>query len=79
MAAAFFGRLKAYEEGLRAEGDACLGAAIGRNLFRGRAVGEETLGNLAKYARLSYTELGKRSAAELMAGRFDPNPFPARP
>ncbi|HXV74203.1 MAG TPA: ubiquinol-cytochrome C chaperone family protein [Sphingomonadales bacterium] len=79
MAAAFFGRLTAYGEALAKGDDVSLCEAIGRNLFRGKAPYGATLGNLAKYARLSYTELARRPAAELMAGRLAPNPFPVRP
>ena len=79
MASAFYGRLASYEQGLADKGERALAEAIGRNIFRGRAVEAATLQNLAKYARLSYTDLKKRPLGELVAGRVEPNPFPVRP
>lgn len=79
MASALFGRLGAYGRALAAGSDRPLHEALTRNLFRGGRAGKPALDNLAKYARLSYIELRKRPLAELMAGRFDPNPFPVRP
>jgi cytochrome b pre-mRNA-processing protein 3 len=79
MASALFGRLRAYGEALAEPGDRALADAVRRNLFRGQPPSAAAVANLAKYARLSYIQLTKKPAGELMAGRFDPNPFPVRP
>jgi cytochrome b pre-mRNA-processing protein 3 len=69
MARAFYGRIRAYEEGL-AGNDLALGAALARNVFG--TVSESALfaGAMARYVRSTVGELRRQSAAELLAGRI---------
>jgi cytochrome b pre-mRNA-processing protein 3 len=72
MAQGFYGRIRAYEEGL-AGTDSALTAALARNLF-GTAAGMPPLQAMAAYVRRAAAELGAQPAAELLAGQVA---FPA--
>jgi cytochrome b pre-mRNA-processing protein 3 len=68
MAQGFYGRIKAYEEGIAAD-DTVLGAALARNLF-GTVEGPLThLGAMSRYVRGAADDLRGQAAAELLAGR----------
>ena len=75
MARAFYGRIRAYEEGLAGD-DLVLGAALARNVFG--TVSESALFGeaMARYVRSTVGELRRQSAVELLAGRilFEPPP-----
>ena len=75
LAAAFYGRAKAYEEALDA-GDEALSAALARNLFAGAAPGPEVLTGFARYAAAADRSLAEQADAALLAGeiRFPPPP-----
>jgi cytochrome b pre-mRNA-processing protein 3 len=66
MARGFYGRIRAYEDGL-AGGDRVLAAALARNLF-GTAKGAVPLAAATAYVRRAAAELGAQPAAELLAG-----------
>ncbi len=67
MAEAFYGRIRAYEDGL-AEGDAALTAALARNLYGTAAASHEQLARVAAYLRREVMHLANQSAALLLAG-----------
>lgn len=74
MAQGFYGRIRAYEEGL-AGADGVLAAALARNLF-GTAKGAPPAAMTA-YVRRAAAELGAQPAAELLAGHVAfPQPEP---
>jgi cytochrome b pre-mRNA-processing protein 3 len=78
MARGFYGRIRAYEEGL-AGTDSVLTAALARNLF-GTATGTPPLAAMAAYVRRAAARLGAQPAAELLAGRAAfPLPEPELP
>jgi cytochrome b pre-mRNA-processing protein 3 len=67
MVRAFYGRIRAYEEGLAGD-DSALGAALARNVFGtvpGRA---PSPGAMAAYVRKTVAELHGQSVAELLTG-----------
>ena len=68
MAQAFYGRIRAYEEGLAGD-DSALGAALARNLF-GTVSEPPPLRAMAAYMRDTALRLDRQSAAELLAGRI---------
>jgi len=70
IAAAFYGRMQAYNQ---AADDAALAAAVERNLYRGAGRGEGAR-TLALYAKLSRIHLCR---ADLAAGQIDFGPLPA--
>jgi cytochrome b pre-mRNA-processing protein 3 len=67
MAQGFYGRIRAYEEGIAAD-DAVLGAAVARNLFGTVAKPAVHLGAVIRYVRRVADDLGSQSAADLIAG-----------
>lgn len=75
MAHAFYGRIRAYEEGLSGD-DAALAAALSRNLFGTVPKVAPVAGAMARYVRGALRELHRQSPAELLAGRvmFEPPP-----
>lgn len=76
MARGFYGRVKAYDEGLARADDVALTAALRRNLY---ATAEATPGEVAamvRYLREAARTLAGQPRAELMAGRLR---FPAPP
>jgi len=79
MALAFYGRVRAYEEGL-AGGDSALGAALVRNVF-GTVSQSSALGEMmTRYVRDAVRSLRGQPAADLLAGRilFETPPAPRR-
>jgi cytochrome b pre-mRNA-processing protein 3 len=68
MAQAFYGRIAAYEEGLRADA-AVLPAALARNLFGTAPASAAQLAALADYLRREAVRLGRQDPAELLAGK----------
>jgi cytochrome b pre-mRNA-processing protein 3 len=77
MARGFYGRIRAYEDGLAGE-DRVLEAALARNLF-GTARGALPLAAATAYVRRAAAELGAQPAAELLAGHAAfpvPEPLP---
>jgi cytochrome b pre-mRNA-processing protein 3 len=67
MARAFYGRIRAYEEGL-AGGDAALGSAIARNVFGTVVEPAAAAAAMAVYVGDSARQLSRQAAAELLAG-----------
>jgi cytochrome b pre-mRNA-processing protein 3 len=68
MARGFYGRIRAYEEGL-AGADEVLCAALARNLF-GTVEGAPPLAATAAYVRRAAAQLDAQPTAELLAGRI---------
>lgn len=69
MAKAFYGRIEAYDRGL-AEGDAVLGDALRRNLFRGTTPDEGQVAAMADYLRFQVAFLQGQDLAGLLAGNL---------
>jgi cytochrome b pre-mRNA-processing protein 3 len=67
MAEAFYGRIRAYEEGLAA-GDAALAAALARNLYGTAAAAAPQIERIAAYLRREATNLSGQPTAALLAG-----------
>lgn len=74
MAEGFYGRVRAYEEGL-AGAEAGLAAALARNLF-GTVTGAPPLAEMAAYVRRVAVRLGGQPAAALLAGHVEFGPPP---
>lgn len=76
MAQAFYGRLRAYDDGLSAPGDAPLITALRRNLFRKVDVAPHCLQKMAGYLRQAWRDMETMQASELQGGgvRFPPPP-----
>ena len=75
MAQGFYGRMRAYQEGIAAS-DSVLGAALARNLFGTVPAAAPSGGAMTAYVRNAATSLRVQPTAELIAGRvrFDPPP-----
>ena len=69
MAKAFFGRVEAYDTGLKEGGDA-LEQALLRNLYRGEAPRPEALSAMARYLRRQYEHFRSIPGPDLFAGRI---------
>ena len=69
MAKAFFGRVEAYDTGLKEGGDA-LEQALLRNLYRGKAPKPENLTAMAGYVRHQYEYLQSIPGPDLFSGRI---------
>jgi len=69
MAEAFYGRIRAYEEGLAGH-DAALCAALARNIYGTAAATDEQLARVASYIRREVTGLAAQPAATLLAGKM---------
>ena len=67
MAEAFYGRIRAYEDGLAGD-DAQLHAALSRNLYGTAAATPEPLARVAAYLRREAASLAGQPAAALLAG-----------
>lgn len=74
MAKAFYGRIAAYEEGLRGSAQE-LDEAIGRNVFRNADVATEHPSNLATYMRAQVAALVDNATADIVAGRLEFSPL----
>lgn len=70
MAEAFYGRIRAYDDGLAAD-DAALHAALARNVYGTATVSEEQLVQLAAYLRREIANLTNQPAASLLAGNVE--------
>ena len=68
MAQGFYGRIRAYQEGLERDDDAALSAALLRNVFG--TVGESavTIEPMAGYARQAARQLAQQPTPEVLAG-----------
>jgi len=75
MASSFYGRIGAYEEGLRADGEALLAEALARNVFGETETTAQAVG-LASYARRCDLTLAAQPFEEITAGRVDFVPPP---
>jgi cytochrome b pre-mRNA-processing protein 3 len=73
MAEAFYGRIRAYEEGLAAD-DAALAAGLARNLYGTATATPVQIERIVAYLRREATNLASQPTAALLAGRvgFDP-------
>ena len=69
MAEAFYGRARAYEDGLAGD-DAALGAALMRNLFGTAQASEAQLARAAAYLRREVADLATQPASAVLAGRM---------
>jgi len=69
MAQSFYGRIAAYDAGL-ADGDAALGDALSRNVFRGQAAAGGRPLELAAYVRRQAAYLDSQDCTNLLAGRL---------
>jgi cytochrome b pre-mRNA-processing protein 3 len=67
MVCAFFGRIRAYEDGLAGD-DAALGAALSRNLFGTVSESMAFADAMARYVRAAVEGLRFQSAEELLVG-----------
>ncbi len=76
MAAAFYGRIAAYEAGL-ADDDATLAAALGRNLYRKSEPSPAQVASIAGYLRREAAALDAQPLAGLLAGAVSFGPPPA--
>ncbi len=77
MAEAFYGRIKAYEEGLGTDDeDATLKAALDRNLYRKTPVSDESLGKMAAYLRREIDQMDKTDLSSLQNGQASFGPPP---
>lgn len=70
MAKAFYGRVDAYDAGLKATDDGTLEGALARNLYRGAPPDAPTLGALARYLRQQAFELSRCEIGRLLRGEF---------
>jgi cytochrome b pre-mRNA-processing protein 3 len=73
MARGFYGRIRAYQEGIELD-DSALGAALERNLYGTVPGAGPGIGAMAEYVRRSVGELARQSPAELLRGQVR---FPA--
>ena len=71
MASAFFGRVKAYDEGLDLPGNDGVMSALRRNLYRDVAVEDATLAVMAAYMRKQDTLLANQDSSALYAGKVE--------
>ncbi len=68
MAEAFYGRVSAYEDGLKTGDDSVLSQKLQRNLYRDAVVPSDVLGLMARYVRRQETSLAQQPSHELNAG-----------
>ncbi len=78
MVEAFYGRAKAYEDGLTGPGGG-LAEALRRNLFRAVEAGEEPSRLMAGYVRREAESLAHQGFSEFIAGRVHFGPPPEAP
>jgi cytochrome b pre-mRNA-processing protein 3 len=71
MAEAFYGRIRAYEQGLDREDDAELAAALARNLYGTAEATPDQLRRIAGYLRREAAGLAEQPAAALLGGAVD--------
>jgi cytochrome b pre-mRNA-processing protein 3 len=70
MAEAFYGRVRAYEQGLEGD-DTALSAALARNLYGTTPAGADKAGPMADYIRRETENLAAQPGAALAAGTVD--------
>jgi cytochrome b pre-mRNA-processing protein 3 len=70
MARGFYGRIRAYEEGLAAD-DPTLYAALARNLYGTAPAAADAVVAIAAYLRREAAALARQPAEELLAGRVE--------
>jgi cytochrome b pre-mRNA-processing protein 3 len=68
MAQGFYGRIRAYQEGLEHREDAMLRAALARNLFGTVSESPGTIGAIVEYVRRAARQLAHQSTTELCSG-----------
>ena len=77
MAEAFYGRIKAYEEGLAADdNDGTLKEGLNRNLYRKTLASDESLVKMAAYLRTEATNIENTDMATLLKGQVTFGPAP---
>lgn len=67
MAEAFYGRIRAYEDGLAGD-DAALAAALARNVYGTATADDEQLARVAAYLRREVAHLAAQPGGALLAG-----------
>jgi len=78
MAKAFYGRIAAYEAGLR-EGEAALQEALRRNVYRKSSPSDAQVSALAGYLRDQSAALSAQALSVFTAGRFEFKDIPEPP
>jgi cytochrome b pre-mRNA-processing protein 3 len=73
MARGFYGRIRAYQDGIESP-DSALAAALERNLFGTVPGSSPQIAGMAEYVQAAVGELARQPAAELLSGRVR---FPA--
>ncbi|HEY3908757.1 MAG TPA: ubiquinol-cytochrome C chaperone family protein [Stellaceae bacterium] len=73
MARGFYGRIRAYQDGIEGS-DETLGAALTRNLYGTRRQSAAAIAATTGYVRRAVAELARQAATELLCGRIR---FPA--
>jgi cytochrome b pre-mRNA-processing protein 3 len=73
MARGFYGRIRAYQDGIE-RADSALAAALERNLFGTVPGSPRQIAGMAEYVQAAVGELARQPAAELLSGRVR---FPA--
>lgn len=74
MARGFYGRIRAYQEGIE-NSDGVLAPALARNLYGTMRELTPGIGAMTGYVRRAVAELARQTAAELLCGRVHfPNP-----
>lgn len=73
MARGFYGRIRAYQDGIESA-ESALAAALERNLFGTVPGSSPQIAEMAEYVQAAVGELARQSAAELLSGRVR---FPA--
>ena len=68
MARGFYGRIRAYQDGIESA-DSALAAALERNLFGTVPGSSPQIAEMAKYVHAAVGELARQPAAELLSGR----------
>jgi cytochrome b pre-mRNA-processing protein 3 len=68
MAKGFYGRIRAYQDGVEST-DSALAAALGRNLFGTVRRSSPQIAEIAEYVRAAVGELALQRSAELLSGR----------
>lgn len=79
MAEAFYGRARAYHDGLEARDDQALAAAVRRNLFRSTTPDDAQITAMTAYLRREREAMAETPFEDLLAARirFGPAPVPA--
>ncbi|MFQ5956032.1 MAG: ubiquinol-cytochrome C chaperone family protein [Kiloniellales bacterium] len=79
LAQGFYGRVAAYEGGLKSPDPAVLAAALSRNLYANGAAEDSQLAAMADYIRRQVAALAAQPLVNLCAGRVEFAPPPASP